>query len=196
MRKLVLHMIMSIDGFIADHDGAVNPQTQWDEEMQRFYIDMFTQAEAAIFGRRLYEQYVLHWDRVATGELPPETEPELQWTKRLRAMPKYVISNTSPHLAANTRVTGGDIKRKLTELKQEPGGDMLLMCGPSLLAQLSADQLIDEHMLYVCPSALGNGVHLFRDMADHLELRYERTVPFHTGVNLHYYQPVYQSDGA
>jgi hypothetical protein len=36
MRKLILHMITSIDGFIADRDNWVGREAQWDEQMQRF----------------------------------------------------------------------------------------------------------------------------------------------------------------
>lgn len=189
-------MIMSIDGFISDRDGVVNPETQWDEEMQRFYLDLFTAAGATVFGRRLYQQYVLHWERVATGAIPPETDVELKWATRLLDMPKYVISRTSPDVAANTQIVTGDIKAELAELKQESGGDVLLMCGPSLLAQLTAARLVDEYMLYVCPSAFGSGTHLFRDITDYIKLQYERSVTFSGGVNLHYYKPVYGTDAA
>ena len=144
MSKLILHMLMSIDGFIADHDDVVNPAAQWDLEMHRFYLKLFTDAGAAIFGRRLYQQYVLHWNQVAEGAIPPATPVELQWTQRLRDMPKHVITRSRPELVANVdpELLTGDISQRIVDLKQETGGDLLLMCGPSLVAQLTADRLI------------------------------------------------------
>jgi dihydrofolate reductase len=197
MSKLILHMLMSIDGFIADHDDVVNPATQWDLEMHRFYLELFTDVGAAIFGRRLYDQYVLHWNQVAEGAIPPATPVELQWTQRLRDMPKHVITRSRPELVANTEILTGDISQRIVDLKQETDGDLLLLCGPSLFAQLTADGLIDRYMLYVCPSALGQGVHLFRDLPGHLVLEHLRTVPFSSGVNLLSYAPVYRDvDGS
>ena len=192
MSKLILHMLTSIDGFIADNDDVVNPAAQWDLEMHRFYLELFTDVGAAIFGRRLYDQYVLHWNQVAEGAIPPASHVELQWTQRLRDMPKYVITRSRPELVANTEILTGDISQRIVDLKQETAGDLLLLCGPSLLAQLTAERLIDRFMLYVCPSALGQGVHLFRDLSSHLMLEHLRTVPFSSGVNLHSYAPAYR----
>lgn len=192
MRKLILHMITSIDGFISDRNGAVNPATQWDEEVRQFYLDLFTAADGAVFGRCLYQQYVGHWDRVAAGQIPAETDLELRWAQRLRDMNKFVLSRTLENVGGNTIVLGSDIAEKLATLKRQPGGNLLLLCGPSLLAQLNAHHLIDEYMLYMCPSALGQGTHLFRDITEPVKLRFERTVPFRTGMNLHFYAPVYE----
>jgi dihydrofolate reductase len=185
-------MITSVDGFTADDHDGVNPQAQWDEEMQRFYLDLFTTAGGVVFGRRLYQQYVGHWSRVASGELGAESDLELQWTKRLMQMDKFVISTTLQDLNDNTRVIASDVAQELAKLKEGPGGDLLLQCGPSLFAELTDQRLIDEYMLYMCPSALGHGTHLFRDLEAPLELRFERSVSFQTGVNLHFYAPVYR----
>jgi riboflavin biosynthesis pyrimidine reductase len=62
-------------------------------------------------------------------------------------------------------------------------------CGPALVAELSRHQLIDQYMLYVCPNAIGRGKHLFSDIDKPIKLEFDRTVPFSTGVNLHYYRP-------
>jgi riboflavin biosynthesis pyrimidine reductase len=64
------------------------------------------------------------------------------------------------------------------------------MCGPALFAELSRHRLIDQYMLYVCPNVIGQGNHLFRDLGVPVKLAFDRTVPFSTGVNLHYYRPV------
>lgn len=191
MKKLILHMIMSIDGFISDGRGQVNPAAQWDEEMQQFYLDVFTRAGAVVYGRGIFEQYFGHWVKVATGAIAAGTDVELRWTRRLAAMPKYVLSKKLTEVSGNASILRGNIVEEFTRLKREAPGDLLLMCGPSLFAQLTAQRLIDQYMLYVCPNALGQGTHLFRESPEHVKLKYERTVPFATGVNLQYYAPVY-----
>jgi dihydrofolate reductase len=190
MRKLVLHMITSLDGFIADREDNVNPATQWDEEMHSHYLDLFSAAGSVVFGRRLYEQYVGHWSQVAVGEISAENDLELRWTRRLMAMPKLVVSTTiDSDPDSNTDVVRDDVARELTELKATADGDMLLMCGPALVAQLATRNIIDEYMLYVCPVALGDGVPLFGDLTEPVRLAYQRTRAFSSGVNLQYYTP-------
>jgi len=190
MRQLKLHMITSIDGFVGDDKGGVNPEAQWDEEVQRFYLDVFNASGGIVFGRNIYEQYLGHWSKVASGQIPASTDLELRWTQRLTAMDKYVISHSPSATHSYTDVLSGDIAAALTELKQRDGRDLLLICGPGLFAELNRYQLIDEYMLYVCPSAMGQGLHLFRDIAEPLKLTFERTVPFGTGMNLQCYRPV------
>ena len=72
MRKLALHMITSADGIFSSEYSSVNPDAQWDEEVQRFYLDLFSCSGGIVFGRKLYGQYWGHWSRVARGEIPPK----------------------------------------------------------------------------------------------------------------------------
>jgi dihydrofolate reductase len=190
MRQLILHMITSVDGFISTVEGEVNPHAQWDEEMQRHYLDLFTDSAGAVFGRNLYQQYVGHWSKVADGQVPAQTETELAWTQRLMAMDRYVVSNTLTGITDGTQILSGDVAAGISRIKQESGGDLLLMCGPALFADLTRRELIDQYMLYVCPNAMGRDNHLFRDISEPITLACDRTVPFSSGVNLQYYRPL------
>ena len=81
MTKLSLHLVMTIDGYIATDDGDAAPGAQWDKKMQRSYLDDFSAAEGLVFGRKTYEAYYGHWSRVGKGELPASTETEQAWTQ-------------------------------------------------------------------------------------------------------------------
>jgi riboflavin biosynthesis pyrimidine reductase len=106
-------------------------------------------------------------------------------------MPKYVLSTKQTEAYVNTTILRSP--EILPKLKQEAEGDILLLCGPRLFAELSSKRLIDEYMLYVCPSAIGQGTHIFRDIPENIKLTFERAIPFSSGMNLHYYTPVYES---
>jgi dihydrofolate reductase len=204
MRKLILHMIISTDGFISTGDRDVNPAAHWSEEVQDHYTELFDRAGGVVFGRNLYEQYVGHYSKVAVGEIRPETDltsedvqnedlvaRHLSWTKRLMDMDKFVVSNSLPLATTGIRVISGDIAPQILQLKQQNGRDLLLMCGPSLFAVLTANKLIDEYMFYVYPNALGHGDHLYRDVTTPITLTPGRTVSFADGMELREYKPDY-----
>jgi dihydrofolate reductase len=204
MRKLILHLIISTDGFISTEAGDVNPAAHWSEEIQEHYTDLFDRAGGLVFGRNFYEQYVGHYSKVAAGEilaendLPPEEAhnehflaSHLAWTKRLTDMHKFVVSNSLSPTTPGISVISDDIASQILQLKQQEGGDLLLMCGPSLFAVLTANKLIDEYRFYVYPNALGRGNHLYRDIAAPISLTPGRSVPFADGMELRSYKPEY-----
>ena len=190
MTKLSLHLVMTIDGFIATEDGDAAPGAQWDQEMQQSYLDDFTAAEGIVFGRKTYDAYYGHWSRVGKGELPASTETEQAWTQRMVAMHKFVISSTLQSPAPDTTVIGGDITTEIRELKQRHSGDLLLICGPELFTQLTAEKLIDEYILYISPLALSNGGHLFQHVGGPIPVRVESTRQFTSGMTFHRYLPL------
>lgn len=191
MRKLILHMLISVDGFIADTEGSNHFGSHWDEGLQRFNLDLFNTAGALVYGRGVYEKYVSYWESVAVGQRTAnETETEIAFAERLSDMPKFVVSDTLEEVAGNTQILRGDIPARIAELKSRPGGDILLFCGPRLFAQLTASSLIDEYMLYAYPIALSRGVHLFEGVEDRVMLEHLRNEPFAQGVNLQVYRPV------
>lgn len=53
--SLELHMSMSVDGFVSDGRGRVNPAAQWDDEMHEFYLATFREAGGVVYGRGIYE---------------------------------------------------------------------------------------------------------------------------------------------
>lgn len=204
MRKLILHMIISTDGFISTGVRDVNPAAHWSEEIQDHYSDLFNRAGGVVFGRNLYEQYVGHYSKVAAGEILPETDlpreeahnehliaRHLAWTKRLMDMDKFVVSNSLPATTPGVSIISDDIAPQIRLLKQQEGGDLLLMCGPRLYAVLTANQLIDEYMFYVYPNALGHGDHLYSDIAAPITLTPGPAVSFAEGMELREYKPEY-----
>jgi len=193
-------MLTSIDGFIADADGDLRFGPHWSEEIQQFYVESFNAAGGLIYGRGIYEKYVPYWEGVAaTGRHAgggATTDAEVTYAARVSELPKYVASTTLKDADGSTTILRGDLAQQVTDLKSQPGGDLLLMCGPALLSALSARELVDEYMLDVYPIALGQGVHLFRDIPNPIALSLVGSRQFPQGVNLHVYKPQYDSNGS
>jgi len=195
MRKLVLHMMTTMDGFIADSEGKLGGWTNWDEEMKDFYNDeVFAASDTIMYGRRIYEEMVPAWTAIADrhshhGEAL--TDGDVAFGKRVRDMEKIVVSTTLEHAGSNAILIRDNIAERIIELKRQSDSDILLYCGPRLVSSLTEFRLIDEYMLYVNPVVLGQGTHLFGELRGALQLKLLKTKIFGSGVVLNYYQPIY-----
>jgi dihydrofolate reductase len=193
VRKLILHMMTTMDGFIADSSGRLTGSwTNWDEEMKAFYHDLFAATDTIMYGRIIYEEMVPAWEAIADGNAPPgvsDTEADRAFGRRLRELRKIVISTTLDQAEERATVIGDNLAGQIAAIKNQPGSDILLYCGPRLMATLTHLGLIDEYMLYVNPTALGKGVHLFGQLTSALQLKLLQVKAFSSGTILTTYQP-------
>ncbi|WP_433665567.1 dihydrofolate reductase family protein [Nocardia sp. CA-128927] len=88
----------------------------------------------------------------------------------------------------NTTVAGGDLAKLITDLKNQPGGDLIVYGGGTLVANLIADQLIDELHLFVNPTAIGSGLPVFAPGA-YQPLTTVAITPFDCGITALHYAP-------
>ena len=101
---------------------------------------------------------------------------------------KVVFSRTLKNISwKNTTLTGGGLNEEVIKLKQQPGKE-LIVGSPSLIAQLTQDDLIDEYRLCVHPVVLGSGLVLFKNIKNRINLRLIKTKIFHSGVQAFYYE--------
>jgi dihydrofolate reductase len=185
-------MLSSVDGFIADPNGDLRFGPHWSEDLQALHAQDLAAAGGLVFGATVYQKYVPYWEGVATdGRHPhsPATDTEVTFATRVKKLPKYVASTNLPETGANTTVLRHDPVRHIAELKRQPGGDLLLMCGPALLGALAAQNLVDEYTLDVYPIAIGRGIHLWRDVPQPIELRLIHSRPFPGDVVVNTYAP-------
>ena len=171
MRKLVLKMNMSLDGFV----GPVGEDAAWimrdlDDELSRWTVDeVLWQAGTHIMGRVTYEEMAEHWPSATSVFAAPMNE-----------IPKVVFSKTLTNAEwPDSRIATGDLAEEILRLKQEPGKDILVHGGAEFVQALSRLGLIDEYRVIVHPVALGNGSPLFGGPID---LTLVDSKPFATGA--------------
>jgi dihydrofolate reductase len=188
MRQLVSYMFISLDGFIADTDGGLD----WvpiDDELMEFANEFFRTADGIVFGRNNYQVFVDYWDELDPGD-SSVTALEAEFARIFAGMTRVVVSTTLEQVDdARAILIRGDVPRAIEELKQEPGGDLLLISGPELRSTLTRNGLVDRHRILVVPAVLGSGTRLFGDMGDLLRLRLVGSRVFGGGVVLLDYQP-------
>jgi dihydrofolate reductase len=205
MRRLVLKMSMTLDGYVGGPNGEVGwimrtltPEpAAWIEQTLR-------RAGAHLVGRRTYADMLGYW--------PTSTEP---LAAPMNAIPKIVFSRSGsldhePTTALRdatraqrtaglpvvtpaggwdgTRVLGGDLAEQIAALKAEPGNDLVAHGGASFARSLIGLGLIDEYRLLLHPVVLGSGLAIF-DGTPALDLTHIGTTTFPSGAQGLVYRP-------
>jgi dihydrofolate reductase len=195
MRQLVSYMFQSLDGFVADAEGGLD----WvppDGELMAFANEYFGSTEGIVFGRKNYEAFVDYWDRMDRTD-PSVPAHEVEFARIFGDMTRVVVSRTLEQVDDPKAILiKEDVPRAIEDLKREPGGDLLLICGPALRSTLTRAGLVDLHRILIVPVVLGTGVPLFDDLDGVLRLRLVGTTRvIDDGVVLLVYEPEGGSDG-
>lgn len=158
MSKIVVSEFLTLDGVAQDPGGVGELEAGgWAFKFERgpdgdrFKLDEVLDAAAMLLGRKTYEGFAQAWPS-RSGE----------FADKMNTMPKYVVSTTltEPSWGATT-VIGTDIPGRITQLKEEVDGDILVAGSIQLLQTLITHDLVDEYRLMVYPTVLGAGRLLF-----------------------------------
>ena len=168
MGKLVVTEFVSIDGVFEDPGGAEGYEHggwtfEYDrgDEGNKFKLDELMEAEVQLLGRRTYDGFAKAW--------PSRDGP---FADKINNGRKYVVSNTLTDPAwQNTTVISGEVVERISKLKDETEGTILVAGSGTLVATLLEHDLVDELRLMVFPTILGRGKRLFPDGIDRLKLR-------------------------
>ncbi|MFB6712053.1 dihydrofolate reductase family protein [Streptomyces sp. NPDC056237] len=184
MRKIVLMMSMSLDGFIEGPGREID----WhlvDDELHRHFNQQLKTMGGFLDGRVTYELMAEFWPTADAD--PANAGPVAEFAGIWRDMPKIVFSRTLERADWNTTIMRAVDLDEITALKARPGGD-LVVGGAGLAASFMRHDLIDEYRLYVHPVRIGRGKPLFpaEDARTHLRLTGSRT--FGNGVVLLRYE--------
>jgi dihydrofolate reductase len=180
MRKVILMMSISLDGFI---EGP-NREIDWhkvDDELHTHFNEQLAGVGAFLNGRVTYELMAGFWPTADAD--PSSTGPMIEFARIWRDMPKIVFSRTLERTDWNTTIVRDVVPEEIAELKSQPGGDMALG-GADLAAEFMRHDLIDEFRLYVHPVVIGAGKPLFHPSDNRVDLQLVETRTFGNGVVL------------
>jgi dihydrofolate reductase len=181
MRTLVLQMGVTLDGYVAglggEGDWGLPPEHP---DVRAWKVASLRQAGTHIMGRVTYEQMAEYWP-TAAGD----------YAEFMNTLPKVVFSKTLPAAEwAGSRIARGDLAEEIATLKSESGGEIMAHGGAAFVQALSRLGLVDEYRLVILPVALGNGLPLFKDLANPLRVELAEARSFPDGTVIHVYQPI------
>lgn len=148
MRKVILFIAMSLDGYIAKKDGSVD----WLSGQEPARDDMvayhkFIQGiDTVIIGWNTYDQIVT--------ELSPD-----KWM--YKDMTSYILTHKELSDTENVKFVNEDVCELVEKLKQEPGKDIWICGGATVIQPLIEKDYVDRYHISIIPVILGNGIRLF-----------------------------------
>jgi dihydrofolate reductase len=173
-RKVVLKMILSLDGFATSPDGTHEWMFEWfGDDSREWNLRALEEAGVHAMGRRSYEIMGPHW---AASEGPIATA--------MNEKPKAVFSHTLEKAGwGPVEIFGADLSAEIAGLKaREDEGTILVHGGPDFARSLTRLGLVDEYQLTTVPIAIGAGHSPFADLREHLKLDVVAEERFRSGA--------------
>jgi dihydrofolate reductase len=173
MRKLVVTILISLDGYVAGPGGELMAMPL-DESFSAYNLQRLRTADTLLPGRTTFLGFRSYWPSIAEDHDQPETERGI--SRRNTAARKVVISDS---LQQQDLVGWGEsvlVRRAQAHdavqlLKAQDGADILVFGSVPLWNDLLAAGLVDELHVMVGNGVLGGGVPAFtRRLPERLRL--------------------------
>lgn len=181
MRKIIVNEWVTLDGvFDADRfEQWFNPYDS--TERQEYIRKLILASDAFLYGRTTYEELAAFWS--------PLKNNEMGVADKNNSAPKYVVSSTLEKADwNNSTIIKQNVVEEITNLKQQPGEQILLAGSATLVESLLETDLIDEYQFLVHPIILGGGKRFFKDEGK-ISLKLVEAKMFDKGVMFLRYEP-------
>ncbi|OCT13361.1 dihydrofolate reductase [Paenibacillus pectinilyticus] len=190
MRKLVLFLHASLDGFVEGPKGAMDiGWISYNGELEKYAKEILSTADTVIWGRGTYQLMHGYWPSVPSD--PSATEYELNHAEWIDKTAKIVFSTTLDKVEwNNSRLVKEDVEEEIKKLKQQPGKDMVILGSPRIAHHLMQLDLIDEYKITVSPVLIGSGLRLFEGLKEKVNLKLIENKTFDSGAIGLVYQSV------
>ncbi|SMQ86047.1 Dihydrofolate reductase [Devosia lucknowensis] len=165
MRKVTAGLFHSVDGVV--QDPFKFQFDSFDDELGQLLTGVEGKVDTVLMGRKGWSEWAGYW---------PKAEQDMDFAQFINAVPKHVASSSlkAADMAqwSNSSLIEGDFLDYVRALKAQPGGEIGVMGGISLVRQLLFAGLMDELSLITHPVVAGQGRHLFEpsDPTTRLEL--------------------------
>jgi len=173
---LIYSMGVSVDGFIADREGAFGWSVP-NEEQFRFHTVQTRELGGFLCGRRLYET-MLVWE---TDPSMRDNELDAAFADVWCAIPKVVFSRTLDTVEGNARLAAGSVAEEVAAALAATDKDVEIG-GAGLAGQAIELGVVDEFRLFRNPIILGGGTPLLPPVTEAIELELVETRTFASRV--------------
>jgi len=210
MRKLIMKMSMSIDGYVCGPNGELDWMFKTMSTSGKKWISKIMEnVDVHIMGSRTFNDMRKYWpysdDLLASqmNNIPKivfskkgvlndsSTTTAIKDAKAADADNGLKQSAQSDHLESwlHPKIATGDLMEEIMKLKQQPGKDIIAHGGAGFMNNLVKTGLIDEYYLAVHPAVIGKGLSIFSGLAQPEQLELVKSTQFESGVLGNIYIP-------
>lgn len=166
VRKVVANISLSLDGRVNGPAGEYD--MSWivphaiTSGAREHMIAVTSPATTVLLGRKNFEGFGGYWPTVAKNEsADPRDRAFSQW---LNSVEKIVFSSSlSEPTWENSRIVDDDPASIVESLRQQDGGDIIVLASSSVIRCLLEADALDRLSITLCPEVAGGGVRLFED---------------------------------
>lgn len=177
MRKIVVSEGISLDGVFDAQTMGKWAYPFSSEEIHEFVRQSVLSADALLYGHTTYDMEAYYW--------PQQKDNKYGFTDRMNSVPKYVVTSRPLQSQwSNSTIITDNVIDEVTNLKQQPGNDILIKGSAILVRALMQADLIDELRLMLHPVVVGSGKRLFNDETDLTKFKLIESKPTSLGVVL------------
>ena len=175
-RKIIVYIATSADGFIARKDGAVDWLDRPAPKDHYGIGEFWKSIDTILFGRKTYDMSVKF---VKEGKATPDMFAGKKHYAFSRKPPKKVLYGFE--------FVKEPIKKFVNRLREQKGKHIWMMGGAGIIRSFLDAGEIDEFIINVIPTFIGEGIPLIAPKRRTVPLRLISTKEFSDGVvQLHY----------
>ena len=169
MRNIISCVHITLDGFVAGPNGEMN-WIKVDEEIFDYIGKRIAGTDSALYGRKTYEMMEGYWPDA--GKAPDASKHDIEHSAWYNKAHKIVLSKSlKGQSLPNTTFISDNLKERINEIKGGQGSEILVFGSPTATHSLMKEGLIDGYWLFVNPILLGQGIPLFKDVKERIDLK-------------------------
>ncbi len=169
-RKVVLFIATSLDGFIATKNDSLDWLYKVEGDGDNGYSEFYETVDTVLMGRRTYDWLMKN----VPGDFPYQNKE------------CYVFSKSIDKDTKDVKFVNEDLVGFINKLKKQEGKNIWVVGGGGLLHSFLNEGLVDELILTIAPTLIGNGIPLFKENDFQLELTLKNSKRFNQFIELHY----------
>ncbi len=172
MRKVILYMMVTYDGYIANENNGLDWSVA-DPSMEGDHL-LTSGWDTAIIGYGGYKELSAYWP-TAKEDDPNISENDAVFSDHINSQKKFIFSTSKRELSWNNSELvlisdDASIIEAVTRIKQQPGKDIVVYGGVRIAQTLARLDLFDDYLPVIQPVVIGNGKPLFEHIKQKLNL--------------------------
>jgi len=179
MRKLILQMRITVDGFVAGTNGEEDWDVKADEKLWQLINELPDRCDTLLLGRKMAEAFLPHFE-----EFEP-ANPRFGFAQKMVDIQKVIFTKTlEKPFGKNTSLAKGNMADEISSLESKAGKDLLVYGGAGFVSSLVAGRHIDEFYLFVIPVMINKGMRIFDLLSMQQKLSLVSATPYECGVTV------------